>query len=288
MKNICLVVFLFLFTNAFANHEIKDTAVIEQLQLAESYQPGIDISEYLVSEKLDGIRARWTGEMLVSRNGYKIYAPTWFTQNWPNHPMDGELWTKRNDFEQVSSIVKRREPDERWRNVTFMLFDLPIEDQVFLLRYQLMQTLVKEADSPYLRVIPQYSLDSLTALEARLADITNRGGEGLMLHLKQSYYQKGRTKHLLKLKQFNDDEAQVVAIVEGKGKYVGMMGSMLVQMKNGIRFKIGSGFDDEQRRNPPAIGSWITFKYYGYTKKGIPRFATFLRIRPELDNPKNP
>ncbi|MEG3766932.1 DNA ligase [Alteromonas sp. 14N.309.X.WAT.G.H12] len=287
MKYTCVALLFIFFTQAHAQFidEGDPHRVIEQQQLAETYRPGIDIGDYLISEKLDGIRGRWTGDRLISRNGNPISAPKWFTQNWPSYPMDGELWTKRNDFEQIASIVMSTKGDERWHTVTFMIFDLPIKNKPFIQRYHLMQELVARAQSPYLRVIPQYPLQSNLALQERLTEVTAAGGEGLMLHLKQGYYQNGRSKHLLKLKQFNDDEAQVLAIVEGKGKYAGMMGSMVVQTKAGIKFKIGSGFSDTQRRHPPAIGSWITFKYYGYTKKGIPRFATFMRMRPNEDNP---
>lgn len=287
MKFICVALLFIFFSQVHGQvtDDGKSHRVIEQLQLAETYRPGINISDYLISEKLDGIRARWTGNRLVTRNGNPISAPKWFTQNWPAHPMDGELWTKRNDFEQIASIVMSSKRDERWRTVTFMIFDLPIKNKPFIQRYHDMQALVAGAKSPYLRVIPQYPLQSNLALEERLTEVTASGGEGLMLHLKQSHYQNGRSKHLLKLKQFDDEEAKVLAIVEGKGKYAGMMGSMVVQTKSGIKFKIGSGFSDTQRRHPPAIGSWITFKYYGYTKKGIPRFATFMRMRPNEDNP---
>ncbi|MBU2976737.1 DNA ligase [Alteromonas sp. C1M14] len=285
MQYTFLVLFFFVFTHVYGAQSASKPVVLGKLQLAESYSARVNIPDYLVSEKLDGIRARWTGQRLVSRNGNPIHAPQWFTQNWPSQPMDGELWTKRNDFERISSIVMSLQPDDRWQQVTFMLFDLPIMGKSFSWRYKYMQDLVASTQSPYLQVITQSTLPSLAALESRLTEVTNGGGEGLMLHLKQSYYHHGRNKNLLKLKKFDDDEAQVVAILPGKGKYAGMMGSLLVKTKGGKQFKLGSGFSDKQRRHPPAIGSWVTFKFYGYTKRGIPRFATFMRIRPDSDNP---
>jgi DNA ligase-1 len=59
-----------------------------------------------------------------------------------------------------------------------------------------------------------------------------------------------------------------------------MLGSLLVELDSGLQFKIGSGFSDLQRQNPPQINTIITFKYYGLTARGIPRFASFLRVKP--------
>ena len=52
-----------------------------------------------MSEKLDGIRAYWDGTHLISRGGKIIHAPEWFTKNYPLFEIDGELWTKREDFD---------------------------------------------------------------------------------------------------------------------------------------------------------------------------------------------
>ena len=53
-------------------------------------------------------------------------------------------------------------------------------------------------------------------------------------------------------------------------------------MPDGKRFKIGSGFSDRERDNPPPVGARVTYKYYGLSAQGIPRFASFLRVRPAL------
>ena len=69
----------------------------------------------------------------------------------------------------------------------------------------------------------------------------------------------------------------------GQGKYKNVMGSMLVRWLdaegNYKKFKLGSGFSDAERENPPAIGAQVSFKYYGLTNSGIPRFATYWRER---------
>lgn len=86
------------------------------VSLAETYQVGIDISEYWYSEKLDGIRAYWTGQHLVTRNGNRIYAPAWFTDPLPDYPLDGELWAGRGNFHLVQQTVLDKTPvDKAWQ-----------------------------------------------------------------------------------------------------------------------------------------------------------------------------
>lgn len=117
-----------------------------------------------------------------------------------------------------------------------------------------------------------------------LAFIEAQGGEGLMLRSASAAHRGGRSSDLLKVKSFHDDEALVTAHEEGKGKYQGQVGSLVCITKTGARFKCGSGLTDAMRtkRGAPAPGTVITFKYFELTKDGIPRFPTFLRVRPDV------
>jgi len=101
-----------------------------------------------------------------------------------------------------------------------------------------------------------------------------------MLHRGSSLYAGKRSGDLLKVKAYQDAEARVIKHIEGKGKYQNMLGALLLEMPDGKRFKIGTGFTDQQRRHPPAIGTIITYQYRGLSRKGVPRFASFLRVRP--------
>jgi DNA ligase-1 len=74
-------------------------------------------------------------------------------------------------------------------------------------------------------------------------------------------------------------EGTVIAHNPGKGKFEGMLGSLTLQLENGIEFKLGTGFSLAQRKTPPPIGSSVTFKYHGFTRNGVPRFASFMRVR---------
>ena len=250
------------------------------IQLATNYRQDIDINQYFVSEKLDGIRAYWNGHTLVSKQGNDFTAPLWFIKNFPNVILDGELWIARGEFEKVSSIVRtQNSQNKQWQQVKFMIFDLPTSSLPFVERINKMQQLVTYTNSSYLQLIKQQKLNNSDALFALLDKVIMNQGEGLMLHHQDALYQSKRSRDLMKLKKFEDAEAKVIAHLPGKGKYVGLLGSLLVETSDGIRFKIGSGFSDKERQNPPAIGSIITYRFTGRTANNIPRFASFMRVR---------
>ena len=261
-------------------------AAAPQIQLANLYSEEINLEEFLVSEKLDGVRGYFDGEKFISRQGNIINAPAWFTKNFPNEVLDGELWIDRGKFELVSKTIRQESIDEAaWQGVRFMIFDLPKSSEVFIKRYEILKLLVAKADSKYLQVINQFEVKDHKTLQKLLNSTVKNGGEGLMLHRKNSFYKAERNNDLLKLKTFEDSEGKVIAHIAGKGKLLGKMGALLVEIENEnqqkIRFKIGSGFSDTQRKNPPAIGSQITYKFFGKTKNGTPRFASFWRERNE-------
>ncbi len=249
--------------------------------LASRFHPGIDtVAAYLVSEKLDGVRARWDGRRLLTRNGDAIDAPDWFTAGWPAQPMDGELWHGRGRFQRTSDLVRAlRREDGAWREVRFMAFDLPADGGGFARRSTRLRSLVLAAEAPTLAAISQHHLRDHAALETRLKAVVAGGGEGLMLHRADARYRAGRTDGLLKFKPFDDDEARVVGYRPGKGKYAGMVGALLVEDARGRRFAVGSGLRDADRKHPPRTGSMVTFRYNGLTAKGTPRFARYLRLR---------
>lgn len=251
------------------------------LLLAEEYDQDIDLDAYWVSEKLDGVRAFWNGGRLISRGGNTFAAPSWFTADFPPLPLDGELWVGRGQFEETASIVSRHTPHDGWRQVYYMVFDLPEDPGTFDERLQNLHAAVAASPNKFLAVIPQYKLTGHKVLMERLDAVVADGGEGLMLHRGDSRYRSGRSTDLVKLKKFDDAEGVVIAHNPGQGRLEGLMGSVTVRTGQGITVKIGSGFSDEERRNPPPIGATITFRHQGFTASGKPRFAVFWRVRDE-------
>lgn len=250
--------------------------------LANVYSGQVDVSAYMVSEKLDGVRAIWDGESLVFRSGKPIHAPAWFVAGLPKRPLDGELWIGRGQFERVSGIVRQEIPDDAaWRQIRYMIFELPGASGSFADRYAEMEHVVAHAKAPWLFRIPQFFRVSRGELQKRLDEVVRQGGEGLMLHRADATYQTGRSDVLLKLKPFQDAEATVIAHVPGKGKYAGMLGALRVRTPEGKAFLLGTGFSDAQRRQPPSVGAQVTYRYRDLTARGLPRFASFLRVREE-------
>lgn len=257
----------------------EPTEATPALLLANVYHQGIALEDYWVSEKLDGVRAYWNGKHLISRQGNRFNAPEWFVANFPAMPLDGELWMGRNQFEVVSGAVRRLNPDvKQWQKIRFMVFDVPEHGGTFSQRIETMKNLPV---LPYLEVIEQYRVATQGLLEKKLDQTVALGGEGLMLHRGASYYRAGRSDDLLKVKRHQDAEAKVIAHVPGKGKYTGLLGALLLETPQGIRFKVGTGFTDAVRNQPPRLGTIVTYKYFGRTVNGVPKFASFLRIRKE-------
>ncbi len=250
------------------------------LPLANTYQAGINIQDYWVSEKLDGVRAYWTGKQLISKQGNPFPAPQWFIASFPSQPLDGELWIARGQFEALLSTVRRHKADNSdWKKIRYMVFDYPQQGLTFDQRLIKIRQLLSSHPSPYLLAVEQFRINNHDQLMKKLDDIVNIGGEGLMLHKASALFREGRSNNLLKVKKNQDAEARVIAHLPGKGKYLGMLGAILVETEEGKQFKLGSGFSDVERQNPPPINSIITYKYFGKSAKGIPRFASFLRIR---------
>lgn len=273
---------LFLFCLLLCCLPTSSSASPPPLMLAGQWQDGPDVSRYLVSEKLDGVRARWDGHRLISRAGNIIPAPIWFTHAWPQQALDGELWSSRSNFDAISAIIRRTPADNaQWRTLRFMAFDLPEHPGTFEQRLAAMRNVIQGSGNPHLAVIAQQRVTDTTSLHAQLREVIAAGGEGLMLHHQDNRYLPGRSEGLLKLKLFDDAEARVVGYVPGKGKYDGMVGALQMQADDGRRFRIGSGLSDAQRAHPPAIGSLVTYRYNGLTVHGLPRFARFLRVREE-------
>ena len=253
-----------------------------RLMLAKVYRGDVRLADYWVSEKYDGVRGYWDGQQLLTRSGRRIAAPAWFTAGWPRQPLDGELWAGRGRFDAAQSAVARESSDdEAWREIRYMVFDLPAHPGPFDERLPALQRLLAELDVTWVQAVAQRKVADRAALLALFRRTVDGGGEGLMLHRGDSLYRAERNDDLLKLKPYQDAEATVVGHLPGKGKHAGVLGALVVQTPGGLRFSLGSGFSDAQRRDPPPVGSQVTYRYIALSAAGVPRFASFLRLRAE-------
>ena len=253
------------------------------LLLAQVYRPGLPLQDYWVSEKYDGVRGFWDGRTLRTRGGETVQAPAWFTAGWPEVPMDGELWAGRGRFSHAQSTTRQQQPgDVAWRQIRFMVFDLPGDKGTFDQRLPALNALVESLGQPWVQAVPQRRVANDAALQALLHRTVRAGGEGLMLHRGASLYRAGRSDDLIKVKTHEDTEARVVAHLPGKGRHAGRLGALLVETPSGQRFRLGAGFSDADRERPPPVGSWVTYRFRGTHTGGLPRFASFVRARADM------
>ena len=291
MKHLLFIV-LFLYSSLEADKP--------DLFLLNRYKEDMNVTSWYMSEKLDGVRTYWDGEKLISRSGKVFAAPAFFTKDFPKYKLDGELWSKRGDFSNIVSIVntKKQDPrvkhenddsvrhkedspsvipdsdrESRWQQLTYSIFEVPNA------KGNLLQRLKSVKTSKYIKMISQIRVKDKKHLDEFLKSVEKNGGEGVVVRDGSLSYYTGRNNNALKVKSYKDAECEIVGYNNGQGKYEGMVGSLSCRMKNLQIIKIGSGLNNYQRQNPPKIGAIITFKYYGLTSKGNPRFPIFLRER---------
>ncbi|HYG36512.1 MAG TPA: DNA ligase [Clostridia bacterium] len=249
------------------------------LLLAESWDNATDLTDWWMSEKLDGVRAYWDGKQFLSRQGNLYHAPDWFLEGLPAVPLDGELWIDRKKFQRTVSIVRRQDKSDLWKEVRFLVFDAPAASGGFEDRLAYLHDALAKGEAKFVRQHVHQRCKNLEALRAELARIESLGGEGLMLRQPGSKYVAGRSTTLLKVKTFHDAEAIVVGHQAGAGRHKGRLGALLARLSDGTEFAIGTGFSDRERENPPPVGATVTFRYQELSEMGVPRFPSWVGVR---------
>jgi DNA ligase-1 len=203
--------------------------------------------------------------------------PKWFIKNFPDFELDGELWTKRDDFENIQNIVMDQKPSNYWENVTYNIFEVPNTKGDFFKRLDKAKFWFKTHPNKYVKIIKQIKIEDENHLNFYLEDIIKKKGEGLIIKDPTKDYHTGRTPHVLKIKNFQDMEGIVVGI--NINEKTDLLKSLVIKLDNNITFNLGNGFTKEQRIKGFKIGTIVTFKYYGFTKYGKPKFASFIHER---------
>lgn len=253
--------------------------------LANPWDNDQDLTGFWMSEKLDGVRAYWDGKSFISRLGNRYHAPDWFTSGLPETPLDGELWGGRKRFQRTISIVRRQDKSDHWKEITFVVFDAPAMDAPFEERLSYCRTELEKRKPLYAKFLEHEVCTGLDHLRSELKRVESLGGEGLMLRKPGSRYEVGRSSSLLKVKSFFDAEAKVVDHLAGEGRHKGRLGALLVELADGTRFSIGTGFSDKERHHPPKIGAIVTFRYQELSDAGVPRFPSYVGERDDVKWP---
>lgn len=253
------------------------------LLLAESWDNALDPTGWLLSEKLDGVRAFWDGKQFLSRQGNLFHAPDWFIAGLPTEALDGELWLGRKKFQRTVSIVRRQDKSDLWKELTYVVFDAPRIEQGFEKRLEFVSDFILHEKPAHAIAHEHVVCQGVDHLRQELTRLEALGGEGLMLRRAGSRYESGRSQTLLKVKSFHDAEARVLSHQEGAGRHKGRLGALLVELADGTTFAVGTGFSDRERENPPPVGSLITFRYQELSDGGVPRFPSYVGVREDAE-----
>ncbi|KAJ3511849.1 hypothetical protein NLJ89_g3864 [Agrocybe chaxingu] len=254
-------------------------------------EKGPDPTGWWISEKLDGVRTFYDGKQFISRLGNAFTPPNWFLDKLPTDvTLDGELYGGRGEFQSTVSIVKTVN-SVHWRNISFQIFDVPSRgEETFEERYDFLQKTFGQDGThttDQISVVYHEVAKSRQHVLDKLKEIESLGGEGLMLRKPESKYEGRRSGSLLKLKTFYDAEAIVTGYAPGKGRNKGITGALSCKMESGKLFNVGSGLTDKLRKDPPKIGTIITYRFQELTRDGVPRFPSFVGIAIDKDAPKD-
>ena len=284
------------------------------VMLADKYWEKIDKLEQekpriLVTQKLDGMRCTTIklGDKinLMSRSGQLM---TGFVEiehelrELPDGVYDGEILADLsidNSLDLFASTVSAaRTKDTKKKNMTYNVFDYVKKVEEFVTgmfsescvqRKQNLENILKKAHCNYIKYVEvlydgEYNSDIIDKLLNKALSLQQ---EGIMLNIADAPYQKKRTTDILKVKKMNTVDLFVTNVFEGKGKYKGTLGGVLVEYK-GQPVGVGSGFSDIQRKmiweHPESIvGKLIEVQYFEESKdkNGKPslRFPVFKKIR---------
>lgn len=244
------------------------------------------VKDWLIFEKIDGIRAVFKDGELTSRYGNKFHAPQEFIDQikWPlSHslPLDGEL-VHADGLQKTGSIVRdqtKKNTMEYWSQIEYVVFDQIHDYEVpFWERLEDLRDHLVENEN--VRILDKMGVVThINDVHTYLKVVEGREGEGLILRNPDAFYELGRSWNLIKVKSFDDTEAEITGYYPGEGKYEGMTGGLVCKLDDGTTFECGTGLTDADRSSPPKIGSKITIKYMGKTDSGKPRHAVFMGVR---------
>ena len=260
------------------------------------------------SHKHDGVRAIWNGSKLLTRSKREFnYVPEWFKRLLPkDKPLEGELLVPSKPFNYFSGITVNKKDDDRWNEIVFLIFDIPLGGIIFNDRIKLIEQCVNNIKSVHIRMVNFELIKDITnnmnIIHDKFNKIVSKGGEGIMLIKDDNLYQAKRVKTILKYKKEIEDEAVVIGYLEGTGKYKGFLGKLKCKFLDSDKtFNVGGGFLDIQRNSYifidnkvikiisnneidiPIIGDIITYKCMELTCTGLPRMPIFRCIRRDIN-----
>lgn len=202
--------------------------------------------------------------------------------------LDGELYNHelKSDFEKLMSAVRKQKPSPESSMIQYHIYDFDIgyKKQFFIDRYKTMCDKLPDDFTGTIQLVETNIIENETRLFRRLSEFIEDGYEGLMIRDLNSHYENKRSKNLLKMKEFSDDEFKVKDVVPGKDNTV----VFVCETKTGKKFEATKSGDKKLnqkylKNKKKFIGKPLTVKYQGLTGKNkVPRFPVALRIREDI------
>ena len=213
--------------------------------------------------------------------------------------LDGELYAShlRDDFEKLISLAKKAKPkpediEESAANLQYWVYDFAGSDLTFEQRTELLKQAVQMINDPAIVYTPTEKVRDQEHMDFLYQKYLEAGQEGQMIRRGNSKYEGKRSKHLLKRKEFVDEEFVIVSLNEGQGNYAGMIKSVTIRNNNEmpdrngeIRGTFDSGIKGNQdylkslMDNPEQhIGSEATVRYQNRSVYHVPRFPVVVHI----------
>lgn len=253
----------------------------------------------MMQPKLDGIRCIANVDGLWTRNGKPIVAVPHIHKALeplfkidPLLVFDGELYNHelRDDFNTLVSICRKQKPTaEQIKQAEVMqyhVYDLVIPTAGYKARNESLHAHLCMLDD-FMTIIhyvtTYFGARNHEHAERQHKEYIEEGYEGSMLKADKPYEAGKRSKHMLKWKEWDDDEWEIIRIEEGIGNLSGTAGSVHYKMSDGREFS--SGIEGGRTFNKhlwdnrdKLVGHLGTVKHFKFTPDGIPRFPRTIKV----------
>ena len=279
-------------------NNIEKAAIFKPMlaKLIEDYRDKLTFPIY-IQPKLDGIRCIATKDGLFSRNGKRFvsipHVYIMLRSVFEKHPdaiLDGELYNHQynNNFNKIVSIVRKDKPTPEdieiaKANIQYHIYDLASSDKVYSERKKDLDEVLKDVEGPIIINVETHLVNKDKDIDKWYERFIDKGYEGAIVREDQPYQHK-RTKYLLKVKDFQDTEYEIVGFEEGIGNRKGTIGKFILKLDKDKTFKSNVKGDFEYLRllwkhRKQYIGKMATVKYFRLTPDGIPRFPYIIKFR---------
>jgi DNA ligase-1 len=240
----------------------------------------------MVQYKLDGVRVLYVpGEGFFSRDGNRWHDAkvAHITPPPCKYVLDGEFYCHGMPFQDIAAAVAvmSYEVTPYTSRIRFHVFDFIAKSMAFRARQEHLDIVFTETCRNTTRV-RAHECNCVQTIMSQFNAAVASGYEGIVLRNPFNGYRAGKSQDAVRMKAWLEEPFEVTGIVEGKGKYKGMVGALICKTKSGKFFK-ADGFSDEARRDwyvAPPVGRMVEVRFLQYSSAGIPMKPKFLKFAP--------